>query len=199
MNTDRETIAIYGEKADEYAALVGDLEHNRTLENFMAELPDNAHVLDLGCGPGWAAAIMARAGLQVTATDAAPEMVEMAAKYTGVEAKCASFDEVTELEVYDGVWANFALLHAARDDLPHYIKALVQALKPRGVLHIAMKSGKGEKRDSLGRFYTYVTQEELEDLMRNAGATPFFNKTGEELGLDGTMAPWVLVWARKNG
>ncbi|MEM8773571.1 MAG: class I SAM-dependent methyltransferase [Pseudomonadota bacterium] len=198
MSKDNETIGVYANQAEDYAALVSDLEHNETLAGFMELLTKDAHVLDLGCGPGWAAAIMARNGLKVTATDATPEMVEMAAKYEGVDARCATFDDVKETATYDGVWANFSLLHASRADLPRYISALSQALRATGVLHIAMKTGTGEKRDSLGRFYTYVTQNELEGLLKDAGCTPFFEKTGEERGLDGTMAPWIAIWARKD-
>ena len=69
-------------------------------------VPVGARVLDLGCGPGASAAVMARAGLKVTATDAVPEMVAMAKAHPGVSATVATFDEISGTDVFDGIWAS---------------------------------------------------------------------------------------------
>ncbi len=38
----------------------------------------------------------------------------------GLPARLGEFDDIDGDEIYDGVWANFSLLHAARDDLPRH-------------------------------------------------------------------------------
>ncbi len=194
--SDPETIKVYDDQAAQYAELTQT--HNATdpyLRAFLATIPTDGHVLDLGCGPGASAAEMAQAGLTVTATDASAEMVAMAARHPGVTAQQASFDQISGDAIYDGVWANFSLLHASRADMPTHLRALRTALKPGGTLHIGLKTGTGEKRDGIGRLYTYYTREELDGLLHDAGFTPVDHAFGEALGLDGVMANWIVVRA----
>lgn len=194
--SDENTLSVYANKAAKYADLVGDnLAADPLLAAFIADMPSGGHALDLGCGPGNAAHVMANAGLRVTATDAVAEMVALADQHAGVTAKVATFDEISGQDLYDGVWANFSLLHAARADMPRYLNALHRALKPNGQLHIGLKTGSGEKRDRIGRFYTYYTDSEISGLLETAGFTITSRTTGCDKGLDGTMADWIAVRA----
>ena len=55
------------------------------------DLPEGARVLDLGCGPGWTSAFLARMGYIVTGTDLAPDMIALAEKRAareGVSERC---------------------------------------------------------------------------------------------------------------
>lgn len=194
--TDQKTLQTYAAKATEYAELAGDeAARDPLLKAFLAACPPGGHVLDLGCGPGHCAADMARAGFRVTATDAVPEMVALAAAQPGVTAKTATFDDIEGTDVYDGIWANFCLLHAPRADMPRHLAALRNALKPGGAFHIALKSGEGSKRDKIGRLYTYYTLPELTDLLTQAGFTVEDHATGKTVGLDGEPADWIAVSA----
>ena len=195
MSADRETLSVYDAKADEYADLISTSEDTR-LNAFMAQLPRGGTVLDLGCGPGLSSGAMASAGFKVDATDASDGMVDLAQKQPGVTAWRASFDEIEGEDAYDGIWANFSLLHAAREDMPRHLAALRRALKPGGAFHIGMKTGKGAERDGIGRFYTYYTESELDTLLRDAGFEPFEKTTGEEVGMAGTLDPWVTLLCR---
>ena len=196
MTADRETLNVYGKQAEEYAALVEDTAKDVHLTRFIAAIPAGGRVLDLGCGPGLAAAQMAQARLEVDATDAVPEMVDMAsAAHTGVTAWIASFDEIAGVDLYDGIWANFSLLHAPRTAMPGHLAALRAALKPGGTFTIGVKTGTGEKRDGIGRLYTYYEVAELTDLLTGAGFAPRQNWTGITTGMDGVEAPWVVIAA----
>lgn len=194
--SDIETLGVYATKAQEYAELTQDaLAADPLLASFIAAMPKRAKVLDLGCGPGTAAHRMADAGLDVTATDAVPEMVAMADRHHQVSAFVARFDEITATAEFDGIWANFSLLHAPRSDMPGHLAKLRTALKPGGLLHIALKTGTGEKRDRMGRYYTYYTDAELSHLLETAGFTITDRTTGCEKGMDGTMADWIAIRA----
>ncbi|WP_299845142.1 class I SAM-dependent methyltransferase [uncultured Roseovarius sp.] len=194
MSSDIETLKVYGDMADDYAALANEIA-DPALTTFIGALPKGSHVLDLGCGPGFAAGHMARAGLTVDATDAAPAMVELAGKQDGVNAWVATFDDLTGSSLYDGIWANFSLLHAPRGDMPRYLGTLRELIKTGGMFHIGMKTGTGEHRDALGRLYTYYTEEELTVLLNDARFTPFSSTTGRDKGLDGEWADWVTITA----
>ena len=194
--TDKETLAVYGEKAQEYLELTQEAPEKEPLfAAFLAALPPQATVLDLGCGPGHFAAAMAQHGHRITATDASPEMVALADKHPGVSAAVATFDDIAGDQIYDGVWANFSLLHAGRADMPRHLAALHAALKPGGLFHIALKSGEASKRDTLGRLYTYYTDAELTGLLQDAGFTVTNRAEGADKGLDGQMATWIALHA----
>ncbi|QGX99414.1 class I SAM-dependent methyltransferase [Roseovarius faecimaris] len=195
MSRDDETLSVYAARADDYLKMVEKEAESPILAAFIGGLPKGAHVLDLGCGPGVSAAVMAQSGLTVEATDAVPEMVERAAANPGVMARLATFDDITGTDLYDGIWANFSLLHAPKADMPGHLARLRAALKPGGLFHIGMKTGSGEHRDSIGRFYAYYTEEELCDLLTAAGFKPFSSTRGNEPGLSGEPAPWVCIAA----
>jgi trans-aconitate methyltransferase len=193
--TDRETIDVYNARAGDYAKLETSKTPSTTLAAFIAALPKGAHVLDLGCGPGTSAVHMVRAGFSVEAVDASEAMIALAAQIPNVTARQATFDEITGRNVYDGVWANFSLLHAPRADFPRHLAAIHQALKPGGPFHIALKEGTGEHRDSLGRQYAYYTEDELKGLLETAGFSVGRYRRGRDKGLSGTDENWMSVTA----
>ncbi len=193
--TDRETIAVYDARAGDYAKLDPSDTPSDTLVTFIAALPDGARVLDLGCGPGTSARHMVRAGCVVDALDASAEMIGLASAIEGVTARQASFDDLSGMAIYDGVWANFSLLHASRTDMLRHLSSIHTALKPGGLFHIAVKEGTGENRDSLNRHYTYYTEAELTHLLQQAGFTVGPYRRGRDKGLSGEDADWISVTA----
>ncbi|MEM8578563.1 MAG: class I SAM-dependent methyltransferase [Pseudomonadota bacterium] len=192
--TDNETLAVYAAKSNDYANLTGNAADTH-LTAFIAALPEGGRALDLGCGPGFSAAAMAAAGMSVLATDAVAEMVALAAQHPGVEAVEQTFDGPLEAESFDGIWANFSLLHAPREDMPRLLAHLRKALKLGGLFHIGMKLGTGMHRDSIGRLYTYYGEEELVGLLTDAGLTVTERSHGNDIGLDGSRADWICLRA----
>ena len=151
--TDAQTLAVYDVKIDDYLRLT-QAPPSKSLLAFIKAIPEGGRVLDLGCGPGFAAAEMARHGCNVEAIDGSAEMVAAASKHPGVIARQATFDDLPAQATYYGIYANFSLLHAKRADFNRHIQACHAALLPGGIFHLAMKLGTGAKRDALGRFYT---------------------------------------------
>jgi 2-polyprenyl-3-methyl-5-hydroxy-6-metoxy-1,4-benzoquinol methylase len=194
--SDPETLKVYAEKAQHYSDLMTETAaKDPILTRFINALPKGAHVLDLGCGPGHFTHVMAQAGLRVTATDAVREMVDLIPKHPLITPELSTFDDITGTDIYNGIWANFSLLHAPRADMPRHLSALRTALKPGGKFHIALKTGDNTKRDTLGRQYTYFTQAELTDLVTAAGFTVDSHTKGRDVGLDGTSADWIALHA----
>ncbi len=198
--SDPETLDVYDARASDYADLVEETSAPKAqVQSFLAALPKGADILDLGCGPGHAAAHFAEVGHRVTATDASAGMIELAARHNGITTRQETFDEIDGEDIYDGVWANFSLLHAERGDLLRHLQAIATALRTDGVFHIGMKTGENTERDALGRRYTFVTQTELQGLLTDVGLTPFIHWTGSDVGFAGTLDPWIVMQARKNG
>ncbi len=191
MTTDETTIAVYDAKADDYAKAFSETENEPGLLRFVSRLPKGAAVLDLGCGPGAHSAAMHARGFQVTATDASAAMVERAGAHKGINVRQLNFSELRERGTYDGVWANFSLLHEPRSAFPGHLSRIAAALKPRGIFHLGMKTGSGERRDQLGRYYTFYSADELRGFLKAAGFGVIAETEGEGAGLAGTVDPWI--------
>jgi len=195
--SDEQTLAVYDDKVDDYRAMAQTLKEGEALSLFMAATRPGGLVLDLGCGPGKSSALMQNRGFNVDPVDASSAMVRVANEHFPINARLATFDSITEHAHYDGVWANFSLLHATRDEFPTILAALFNAIKLGGALHIGMKTGEGAHRDALGRFYTFYTHKELEDHLVSAGFEISSVREGKDKGLAGTIDPWVTILSRK--
>ncbi len=195
--SDPETLAIYTAEARVYGDRFDPAAPPSALAAFIGRLPAGGRAIDLGCGTGWAAAFMVRAGLEVLAIDAAPGMAAEARRRYGLGVEVARFDRIAdEVEASaDGVWAHFSLLHAPRAAMPGHLAAIARVLKRGGTLVLALKLGAGEARDRIGRRYTYYGDAELGALLANAGLQIRSRETGVSRGFDGTEGPWIRLFA----
>lgn len=195
--SDEKTIAFYDTAAERYANLTETGTPSDNLRAFMALLPAGGTVLDLGCGPARASVHMREAGFKPDPVDASTGMIELANKTHNIGARFATFDDIDMVDSYDGVWANFSLLHAPLGDLPRYLAAICMALHSKGIFHIAMKVGTGVARDKIDRLYSYVSVSELRGLLKDAGFEVLDVVEGREVGCAGTDDPFVVMRARK--
>ena len=188
-----ETLAIYDARAGDYAGLTADIGESRQLAAFAAVLPRGARVLDLGCGPGFYAGWLAKRGFEVDALDGSGEMVTRARQQIGVRVRQALFDDLNAVQVYDGVWANFSLLHARKADFPGLLRRVVRAGKPGMAFCIGMKLGQGEGPDAIGRYYAYYSEAELETHLTDAGFRVRERWHGKGTGLSGEVAKHAIM------
>ncbi|MBS8226230.1 class I SAM-dependent methyltransferase [Vannielia litorea] len=191
-----DTLAVYDARVEDYVAMSAAVKERKDLEAFLSHLPPGARVLDLGCGPGASAAVMAEQGFEVEALDGSSEMVARAEAIPGVTARQARFEDVDGRAVYDGIWANFSLLHAPRAEFPGHLARLHTALKPDGWLHLGMKLGEGEGPDSIGRFYCYYGEAELDGLLAAAGFVPRARRVSRGKGLSGQVDDFICILAQ---
>lgn len=195
---DKRTLDVYAARAKDYANRFGSEGKGPHLSAFLTALPRGGRILDLGCGPGFAAAAMKRDGFEVEAWDASPDMARIARDRNGVDVRIAGFDDLADIDRFDGIYANLSLLHAPKSDMPANLSRIARALKPKGILHLGLKTGTGERRDELGRFYAYYEEGELARLLDTAGFRILTRQAGEEAGLAGTVDPWIILLARKT-
>ena len=188
-----DTVAVYDRMVDDYVALADDLPS--TLPSFLKALKPGARVLDLGCGPGHHAEVIAGLGHDVLAVDASAEMIKHAGARKGVRVRQATFDDIPDLGEFDAVWASFALLHARRADVPRHIAQIKCICAPGAIFSLTLKVGEGEATDSLGRFYSYFSRAELESYLEEAGFTVGRVETGAVMGMAGHEEPWIGIEA----
>ena len=193
---DKQTVAIYDQNIAIYKKMVDKLPDIKPLNAFIDALQAGAYVLDWGSGPGYLAAEMRARGLRPLCVDASSKMVEAAQNDYQLDAKQAEFSHLNETQIYDGIWANFSLLHVERAAFFSHISAAATALVPSGVFYVSVKLGKGQERDELGRFYTYFNHDELEEILGQSGFEIVDKFTGKSKGMAGKLEEWVGLLAK---
>jgi ubiquinone/menaquinone biosynthesis C-methylase UbiE len=110
---------------------VGRLQRDAVWRNLRSTFRPGEHILDLGCGTGEDALWLMGAGIQVTALDASPGMVETARR-RGVDARVLRFEQLTHLAgTFDGALSNFGPLNCIES--PEELRAILARLvRPGG-------------------------------------------------------------------
>ena len=131
---------------------------------FLKLLPKNACILDFGCGSGRDTKYFLECGYQVDAIDGSAELCRAASDYAGIQVKQMLFQELDEIEKYDGIWACASILHVKKAGLPDIIHKMSLAAKKNGIIYISFKYGdfEGERN---GRYFTDMTEISMKDLL----------------------------------
>jgi SAM-dependent methyltransferase len=190
------TLAFYRAEAGVYAGRARKVRYHH-LDAFSAALPAGGNVLELGCGGGQDSEALLARGFAVTPTDGSPELASQAATRLGRPVKVLLFEDLDEIDAFDGIWANACLLHVPRPALPAIIGKVQAALKPGGVFYASFKAGTVDGRDRFGRYYNYPSP----DWLRGAYDAERWRKLDidEDMGggYDGEPTRWLHVLAFK--
>jgi len=196
MSLDEKTIAVYDRLARHHQHFIRD--YDEALQKaFLARLPSPSKILDLGCGHGIISAQFKDLGHYVTSWDPSIEMQKVALARFGVSVDIKSFEDLYETSVFDGIYANFSLLHVPKHDLRRYLHAVKTALVAGGVFHMTMKLGKSENRDKRGRFYAYYSQFELETALSDCGFEVANNLLSADMDLSSGMTNWIAFQSHR--
>ena len=196
-SSDSATLAFYDTSAEVYVA-GGSGGTSRQLGDFLELLPAQARILDLGCGGGRDAERMIAEGFDVDATDGSPAIARVAASRLGRPVRTMRFDKLDEREGYDGIWASASLLHVPRVGLPDVLARILRALKPGGLHFASYKGGGVEGRDSIGRYFNYLSRDDMLDAYHRSGRWDVVRVeeyTGG--GFEGQQGPWISIIARR--
>ena len=187
------TIDFYDANAADYAAKGGT---NPRLQGFLARCKPGGRLLELGTGGGHDARAILDAGFSLDATDGSAELAAIASPRLGQTVRVMLFHELDAVGLYDGVYACASLTHAPRGELGDVIGRIHRALVAGGVVWASFKTGTAEGRDGLGRYYNYLSADELGRPWHDNGRW-----TGIELesrlggAYDGRPTEWTVVTA----
>jgi len=167
------TIRTYNDIASEFATRNWEVRLDEPMKRFTACLPPKATILDLGCGPGRDIAHFRKMGYQTYGADLSVGMLAEAKQRIGNDRllNCDMSHLSIGNERFDGVWLCAALLHLSKAQAVIALKEIGRIIKKRGVLFVAVQSGKGERwAEHFGRrYFSYYQAEELEAMVREAG------------------------------
>lgn len=153
-----ETLNYYDSHADEFFKSTINVEFVTIQEHFLVKLQKGSYILDFGCGSGRDTKYFLEQGYKVDALDGSKELCKLASEYTQIEVKNILFQELSEVEKYDGIWACSSILHLPVDELTKVMGKMTVALKEKGIIYTSFKYGifAGERN---GRFFTDMTED----------------------------------------
>lgn len=193
-----DSIDYYNRYAVPYYEETVDVDMTEVIEPFMELLPENAEVLDLGCGSGRDTIVLEERGFYVTPMDGSEEMCKLAEINTDQEVLQMTYDEMEFDDVFDGIWACAALVHLTDDEMREIMKKLIQALKADGILYFSVHKG---DRDGIynGRYFRDYTRKELSDLMEEFPELELINMwTTQDARSEKSDGQWLNVLAKKS-
>jgi len=141
------------------------------LARFQALLPDNAHILDVGCGAGEPiAGYFIRQGIQLTGVDFAAAMLEISRsrfpdnRWVQMDMRKLALDER-----YDGLIAWHSFFHLTQEDQRLVLKLFADHLKPGGVMLLTVGHEAGEVIGHVGDesvYHASLSPEKYEAILK---------------------------------
>ncbi len=152
------TLGYYDSHADKFYKSTVNIEFTTMQEKFLTKLEKGSNILDFGCGSGRDTKYFFEQGYNVEAIDGSAELCKLAGEYTGIKVKNILFQELSEVDKYDGIWACSSIMHLPVGELDEVMKKMVIALKKNGIIYTSFKYGTfaGERN---GRYFTDMTEE----------------------------------------
>lgn len=111
------TLKYYNQNANQFVQGTLSVDFKRMQDRFLNKLLDGAYVLDFGCGSGRDTKYFREKGYQMDATDGSEELCKIASDYTGINVKQMLFEELCDINKYDGIWACSSILHLSKEAL----------------------------------------------------------------------------------
>jgi len=194
-----QTLAHYDERACDFWEGTRDHDVSQNIAALLQriELTPPFELLDFGCGPGRDLKAFTALGHRATGIEGSTQLAALARAHSGCTVLEQNF---LKLDLpnsrFDGVFANAALFHVPRQELPRVLLELYAALRPNGVLFSSNPRGddqEGWNGDRYGAFHNWET---WRDYMTAAGfveITHFYRPTG----LPREQQPWLAsVWRK---
>lgn len=160
-----DSIDYYEQYANVYYEDTVNIDMSKIRDKFLELLPENADVLDLGCGSGRDGKALEEAGCYVTLLDGSAQMCKLAEITAGKEVLNLRFEEMEFEEVFDGIWACASLLHVPEREIDQIMEKVCSALKPGGILYVSFQYGEKEQIRGQRLFHDY-TPDSLEKMLK---------------------------------
>jgi len=148
------TQLYYDRNAEQYFSKTVNISMDALYERFLRYIHPGGRILDAGSGSGRDTLAFIQNSYEVEAFDASIELAALSTQYTGISTKVMRFQDLTEVERYDGIWACASLIHVPRAELADVLSRFGLALKPGGALYVSFKYGSEERGAEGGRHFT---------------------------------------------
>ena len=179
----------------------GDTWWRECTAKFASLLPQDARVLDAGCGSGQKARFFQDRGFHVLGIDFSEKLLEIARQTaTASDFRLLDLRDIGTLsEEFEGVFAQASLLHIPKAETFSVIESMVSRLVPRGLLYLAVKAQRrGNPEEEIvtendygydyERFFSYYTADEMRAHVDRLGLSLVHAEVSQD---------WMQIIARK--
>lgn len=193
------TLEYYDKNTNDFVSTTKDVDISELHDRFLSLLPENACILDLGCGSGRDSKAFLDRGYSVRSVDGSYEMCRSASQLTGQRVLCMMFDELAAESEFDGIWACASLLHVPGSEMTAILRKVTRTLKPGGIFYASFKYGdfEGIRNE---RHNTDMTEDSFRRHIEPVGDIEILSMwTGERIariGRDQMM--WLNVLMKKK-
>lgn len=194
-----QTLAHYDERACDFWEGTRDHDVSQNIAALLQRIESTPpfELLDFGCGPGRDLKTFTALGHRATGLEGSTSLAALARAHSGCTVLEQNF---LKLDLpnsrFDGVFANAALFHVPRQELPRVLLELRAALRPNGVLFSSNPRGddqEGWNGDRFGAFYNWETWRDYMTVAGFVEITHFYRPTG----LPREQQPWLAsVWRK---
>lgn len=113
-------------------------------EPFVSLLFPHAHILDAGCGAGYASQYFIQQGFTITAFDGSEALVRFSSKLIQQPVHHLKYEDLTFENEFDGIWACASLLHVPQSHMQQVVHRLSIALKMGGIFYTNFVYGEAQ-------------------------------------------------------
>lgn len=162
--TDNSTLDYYNKFSKEFTENTFNVDFNTIQQSFIKYLKPKANILDLGCGSGRDTLKFKQMGFNVFPVDGSIECCKITEINTKIKTRHLMFSQLSDIDLYDGVWACASILHVTKKDLPSIINKIYYALKNNGIFYCSFKYGEFEGyRNS--RYFSDFTENTFKSML----------------------------------
>lgn len=170
------------------------------IDNVLADLSQNAKILEIGTAFGRDADYIEDKGYKVERTDVTPGFVKIL-QDKGHQARILNAITDDLGSGYDLIFADAVLLHFTRDEVQRVVGKVYDALADGGRFAFSLKNGEGEEwsdtKLNAPRFFCYWTKEAIQPVLERAGFTSI-QITDDHVSNVGSKAKWIHIVAVKR-
>ncbi|OGG07211.1 hypothetical protein A2872_00785 [Candidatus Gottesmanbacteria bacterium RIFCSPHIGHO2_01_FULL_42_12] len=173
---EEKTLGYYNKHAKEW----GEAHHGFEEESFWKDWMQKLHnllsegkILEVGSGTGKDASNLIKLGYDYTGTDASQGLLKIAqernpnAVFKNIKAQ--DLHKLFGTDEFDCFWSAATLLHIPKDEINATLQSIHAVVKDGGIGFISIKQGEGEQEDETGRLFSYYSQEEFAELLKENG------------------------------
>ena len=192
------TLDYYNSNTQQFIDGTISVDFERVQNHFLSKLAAGTSILDFGCGSGRDTKYFLTRGYEVDAMDGSEELCRFASAYTGIEVRQQLFQQLDEVDKYDGIWACASILHLPKYELPDVLAKMCRALKANGIIYASFKYGDFEGMRN-ERYFTDLTEASARELLKEVPMLAI-----EEMWLTGDARPdrgderWLNLILRKS-
>lgn len=155
------------------------------IDKFLAKLPKQGKILDVGSGPGQFAKHMIEKGFKVIGIDFSKEMVTIAKEkvpnvdFRHMDMRQLDFPDSS----FDGLFSAYSLIHIPSEEVLATLQGFHRVLKSGGYIEIAVQKGDADKiidepfMPTEKMFFNFFTEERISKFLEDAG----FNVVSQEI------------------